>query len=166
MKKYMLFTWPSSQPFIGVEGCVLLLPPPNDINGSLDSAYMVPTAVAEKVNKELLQNGMEVVLPESDTLYTRKSLKKGAKKEDYLDYDGNIFSPVKKKFRLDVIFGEQASRMASDEGIKKTIDAIKNGKIDGSYASYGFSTEKDRDNCIDILSMHDGWLGNYWERRS
>ena len=109
MTKYMLFTWPSSQPFIGVDGCILLLPPPNDINGSLDSAYMVPTTVAEKINKELLQNGMEVVLPESDTPYTRKPLKKKAKKEDYLDYDGNVFSPVKKKFRLDVIFGEQPS---------------------------------------------------------
>ena len=74
--------------------------------------------------------------------------------------------PVKKKFCLDVIFGEQASSMAAVLGIKKTINAIKKGKIDGSYASYEFSTEKDRDNCIDLLSMHDGWLGNFWETKS
>ena len=48
MARYNLFLWPHSQAFIGVPGCVLVLPPPggnHPLYGSLESAYLVPEDV-------------------------------------------------------------------------------------------------------------------------
>ena len=71
----------------------------------------------------------------------------------------------KPSFHLSVIFGEQASRYAANSGYKKTRKAMGNEEFDGSAWEYPFETEADRDQAIDILNTHDGWLGNYWEKR-
>lgn len=160
----MLFTWPSSQPFIGIEGCILILPPEEDVKGTLDSAYMVPTEVAEKVGRELTDNGQEVPLPETESLYTMEPLTEG-KKGDYMDYNGNIFVAEQKKFPLTVVFGETASNRAGWEGTLNAIEAINKGEIDGSYNTYEFTTEQDRDTCIRMLQTHSGWLDNYFEKK-
>lgn len=69
-----------------------------------------------------------------------------------------------KKFTLRVIYGEDASRCASNEGFDKTAEKIGSGKIDGSCAEYTFDTEHDLELVIDIVEAADGWLGTFWNR--
>ena len=70
----------------------------------------------------------------------------------------------KKKFRLDVIFGEEASRKACEGNPKKVRQDIASREIDGACETYKFSTEEDRDEAICLLEAADGWMGNFWEK--
>ena len=65
------------------------------------------------------------------------------------------------KYILTVIYGEHAAKCAGED-FKGALRDIDKGRLDGSYAKYEFDTEHDRDLAIDILSTHDGWLGNTW----
>lgn len=70
----------------------------------------------------------------------------------------------KKKFRLDVIFGETASRRACEGNPKKVRQDIASGEIYGACETYKFSTEEDRDEAICLLDASDGWMGNFCEK--
>lgn len=69
-----------------------------------------------------------------------------------------------KKFKLNIIFGEEAADEAADYGYKKTAKKINLGKLDGSINEYEFDSEKDRGTAIQMLNDADGWLGAYWEK--
>lgn len=69
-----------------------------------------------------------------------------------------------KKFKLNIIFGEEAADEAADYGYKKTAKKINLGKLDGSVNEYEFDSEKDRGAAIQMLNDADGWLGTYWEK--
>lgn len=69
-----------------------------------------------------------------------------------------------KKFKLNIIFGEEAADEAADYGYKKTAKKINLGKLDGSVNEYEFDSEKDRDTATQMLNDADGWLGAYWEK--
>jgi len=69
-----------------------------------------------------------------------------------------------KKFTLRVIYGEDASRCAANEGYDETAEKIGSGKIDGSCAEYTFDTEHDLELAIEIVDAADGWLGTFWKR--
>ena len=71
---------------------------------------------------------------------------------------------TKKKFRLDVIFGENASRRACEGNPNKVRQDIASGEIDGACETYKFSTEEDRDEAICLMEAADGWMGNFWEK--
>jgi hypothetical protein len=70
------------------------------------------------------------------------------------------------KFKLNIIFGEEAADEAADYGYKKTAKKINLGKLDGSVNEYEFDSEKDRDTAIQMLNDADGWLGAYWEKEN
>ena len=70
----------------------------------------------------------------------------------------------KKKFRLDVIFGEEASREAAERDIKQVQQDIEWGDLEGAYDTFEFSTENDRYEAIKMLNASDGWMGNFWEK--
>lgn len=86
--KYMLFTWPESQAFIGRPECHLILPPENDIKGRLDSAYMVPEKTADAIAEQRHTQDLLPPLPEGDNLY---EMIENSTIGDYLDYNGNTF---------------------------------------------------------------------------
>lgn len=69
-----------------------------------------------------------------------------------------------KKFKLNIIFGEEAADEAADYGYKKTAKKINLGKLNGSVNEYEFDSEKDRGTAIQMLNDADGWLGAYWEK--
>ena len=70
------------------------------------------------------------------------------------------------QFKLNVIFGEQASRKACDIGYKNAAKDIHKGALDGSCVTYAFDTEHDRDLATEILNDSDGWLVTYWEKQT
>lgn len=70
------------------------------------------------------------------------------------------------KFKLNVIFGEEAADEAADYGYKKAAKKIKLGKLGGSVNEYEFDSEKDRDTATQMLNDADGWLGTYWEKEN
>lgn len=70
-----------------------------------------------------------------------------------------------KKFKLLVIFGEDASKNAGWEGFEKTAKKIGDCKIDGSVGEYAFSTQEDLDTAASMLDDSDGWLGVFWKKK-
>lgn len=64
---------------------------------------------------------------------------------------------------LSVVFGETASEVASEKGIRSVRRALSKGTIEGASDTYRFSTEKDRKTAIRMLNDADGWMGAYWE---
>lgn len=96
--KLFLFTWPSSQIFVGQKDAILVLPPEEDVKGTLDSAYLVPSKLIDKVkkmtqDKDSMYYGMEMPLPEGE--YVRNDKYEG---DDLLqDYNGYTYQPVKEK---------------------------------------------------------------------
>lgn len=70
-----------------------------------------------------------------------------------------------KKFKLLVIFGEDASKNAGWEGFEETAKKIGNCKIDGSVGEYAFSTQEDLDMAASMLDDSDGWLGVFWKKK-
>lgn len=68
------------------------------------------------------------------------------------------------KFKLNVIFGEEAADEAADYGYKKAAKKINKGKLFGSVNEYEFDSEKDRDTATQMLNDADGWLGTYLEK--
>lgn len=69
-----------------------------------------------------------------------------------------------KKFKLNVIFGEEAADEAADCGYKKAAKKINKGQLIGSVNEYEFDSEKDRDTATQMLDDAGGWLGTYWEK--
>lgn len=69
-----------------------------------------------------------------------------------------------KKFRLDVIFGEQASKATRKGNPDKVRRDICAGKIEGACETYTFSTEEDRSTAIDLLDAADGWMGTFYQK--
>ena len=84
--RYGLVTWPESQDCIGRPECILILPPESDVNGSLDSAYLVPLTEEDLKHTE---GYVRVDSPESQR-YEHLS-EESYTPECYRDYNGNIF---------------------------------------------------------------------------
>ena len=70
--------------------------------------------------------------------------------------------PLERK-GLSVVFGETASKVAMEKGIKSARRALSKGTLEGASDTYRFSTEKDRRTAIRMLNDADGWMGAYWE---
>lgn len=70
--------------------------------------------------------------------------------------------PLERK-SLSVVFGEAASEVASEKGIRSARRALSKGTLEGASDTYRFSTEKDRRTAIRMLNDADGWMGVYWE---
>lgn len=68
------------------------------------------------------------------------------------------------KFKLRVVFGREASKMACDTDVKTTLNAIDSGEIAGGGGEFEFDTVKDRDTVIELIGMADGWDGLFWEK--
>lgn len=79
---------------------------------------------------------------------------------DEVDVSGII--PLERK-SLSVVFGETASEVASEKGIRSARRALSKGTLEGASDTYQFSTEKDRRTAISMLNDADGWTGAYWE---
>ncbi len=90
--RYMLYTWPASQAFIGRPDCHLVLPPEDDVEGRLDSAYMVSEHIIDLVVGDIVAEGCEPPLPQESTCF---EMVPGSTEGDYLDYNGNAFVAVK-----------------------------------------------------------------------
>lgn len=67
------------------------------------------------------------------------------------------------KYKLKVIYGEEACTYADEHTPLGTIRAIKSGKVFGVYKEYSFNTENDRMIAIQILEDSYGWDNNMWE---
>lgn len=161
--RYLLYTWPESKAFIGQPGCIQILPSQEDFMEGLEDAYLVPEDISKEIKESFKKNNLKEPVPEDDTLYLKRP--NTLTSEMLYDYDGNIFIPetTVKKNTLKVVYGEAASRFASDNSFDETVKQIEAGDLDGSYATYEFDTEKDRNLFIEALQTHDGWLGNYFE---
>lgn len=70
---------------------------------------------------------------------------------------------MEKRFTLKVIFGEQASSMAEDEGLDEACKAIMSGRLGGDVQEYTFSSAKDLQEAKRILDDASGWMENYYE---
>ncbi len=119
--RYMLFTWPHSQSFIGREDCHLVLPPEYDINGRMDSAYMVPEKTAEKVAQELAEEGFGMPLPENDSYY---EMTESSAEGEYLDYDGNAYNQTTEPKTVEVPLNIKALQGYCFLGEQTTDDAF------------------------------------------
>lgn len=64
---------------------------------------------------------------------------------------------------LSVVFGETASEVAMEKGVRSARRAMSKGTLEGASDTYRFSTEKDRRTAIRMLDDADGWMGAYWE---
>lgn len=73
--------------------------------------------------------------------------------------------PKKKKYTLKVVFGEEASSYAGDNGFAKANKRINEGKLEGYAAVFEFDTEDDRNTAIEMLGASDGWMGAYWQKK-
>lgn len=67
------------------------------------------------------------------------------------------------KYKLKVIYGEEACTYAEEHTPLGAIRAIKSGKVFGDYHEYSFDTEDDRETAIQILGDSYGWDNNMWE---
>lgn len=70
--------------------------------------------------------------------------------------------PLERK-GLSVVFGETASEVAMEKGVRSARRALSKGAIEGASDTYRFSTEKDRRTAIRMLNDADRWMGAYWE---
>ena len=93
MKVYNLFTWPDSQCFVGAENAILVLPPEDDTEGLLDSAYLVPTETVEKTAEYLAEHGIDVPMPNGRYLLMEDTDLGPENPEEGIlfDYDGNAY---------------------------------------------------------------------------
>ena len=72
----------------------------------------------------------------------------------------------KKKYCLNVVFGERAADYAGDYGFKKARRHLQKASAEGSAGVYAFDTKEDRDTAAELLDASDGWLGVYWEKEN
>ena len=70
----------------------------------------------------------------------------------------------KKKIILEVIYGSEACDALDEFSVRTVKRKIKTGDIDGAIGKYQFSTEKDCEQAIQILSDADGWGNSYWTK--
>lgn len=70
-----------------------------------------------------------------------------------------------KKFTLEVIFGEEACQALDELSVKTVKRKIKTGDIYGAIGKYQFSTEKDREQAIQILLDANGWEDSFWTKK-
>ena len=68
---------------------------------------------------------------------------------------------MEQKVIVKIIFGESASRYASDYGEKKAIAKLKKGTLEGDYRIYIMDTKRDADLLLKALGDFDGWNG-WW----
>ncbi len=82
MTRYTLFTWPDSQEFVSNGQCLLVMPPADDKDLHLDSAYLVPDTVHRPAPGETVYTmaspGQTDGIPDRDDNILR-------------DYEGNTF---------------------------------------------------------------------------
>ena len=64
-------------------------------------------------------------------------------------------------YRLDVIFGDSATRYADEYGPEKAIERIKAGKIEGDHRTVYFDTKADMEKAAELLTLADGCGDNY-----
>lgn len=67
-----------------------------------------------------------------------------------------------KKFKLVVIFGEQACQEANGITLTTLKIRLNKGDIDGVINTFMFDTEEDRRVATEMLEASDGWMANYW----
>lgn len=72
----------------------------------------------------------------------------------------------KRKFILEVIYGETASDYAVEKGFSAAKRAINNNTLEGSIAKYEFESEADRKIAEKILEDADGWMGAYFKEKN
>lgn len=71
----------------------------------------------------------------------------------------------KKKIILEVIYGSEACNALDEFSVNTVKHKIKTGDICGALGKYQFSTEKDREQAIQILLDADGWENSFWTKK-
>lgn len=71
-----------------------------------------------------------------------------------------------KKYLLNVVVGEKAANYAGEYGFKKARRHLQKASADGSYHTFKFDTNEDRELAAELLDMSDGWLGVFWEKEN
>ena len=68
----------------------------------------------------------------------------------------------KQKFKLLVIFGEQACEEAEYVKLETLRKKIRRGDVDGCINTFTFDTEDDRAEAVRMLEASEGWQDNNW----
>lgn len=139
--------------------------------GQAPRVYFNNKEASEKL-EELYRSGKEIYQNEYDKFehIRGKSFsmyKDGRHMEGHYDAcvtEVEIQGSPKAEFKLNVIFGEQATRKAEETDYARTRRSIKEGRVEGDYKSFSFTTQEDRISAICLLEAANGWDNAYWEK--